>query len=79
MLPQLAVGGETPTPRKEMADSAMMKPPTFSEAATMIGASEFGIRWTQHDAPAVCAEGARGDARSRGSAATGTGRARGAP
>src|SRR5438270_97286 len=45
MLPQLAVGGETPTPRKEMADSAMMKAPTFSDAATMMGASEFGMRW----------------------------------
>ena len=46
MLPQLAVGGETPTPRNEIADSAMMNPPTLREADTMIGASELGIRWT---------------------------------
>ncbi|MNC76091.1 hypothetical protein D3C75_1277440 [compost metagenome] len=45
MLPQLAVGGCTPMPRKLRPDSAMIAAATPKVALTMIGASAFGRMW----------------------------------
>src|SRR5688572_8784662 len=45
MLPQLAVGGWTPSPRKLADASRMMAWPTPRVAATMTGANVFGRTW----------------------------------
>jgi len=41
----VGTGGITPNPRNDSADSAMITEPKPSVADTMIGASEFAIRW----------------------------------
>ena len=53
-------GGCTPKPKNDSVDSVMMAAATVKVAATMIGPTQFGMRWREIDPPVGRAEGAAG-------------------
>ena len=50
MLPQLACGGRTPTPKKLSADSSRMPRATASVIETVTACAAFGSRWRDQHA-----------------------------
>jgi hypothetical protein len=66
MFPQDGVGGCTPMPRKESADSVRIAPATPRVAATRTGASVLGrmCRKMMRASPAPCARAAATKSRS---------------
>ena len=49
--PQVGIGGWTPKPRKDRADSSMIDPPTARVADTTMGPSMFGRMWRRISRP----------------------------
>ena len=66
MFPHEGVGGCTPIPRNDSADSVRIAPATPSVAATRIGASVLGRTWRKmiRASPAPCARAAATKSRS---------------
>src|SRR5712691_10357374 len=63
MLPQLACGGRTPTPKKLSADSSRMPRATASVSETITACAAFGSKWTPMSRAWLASNGQR-DARA---------------